>query len=113
MNEGNTLHITAALGLAVDDAKRAGTIEPIRKTAEYRMMLEQMDKDGKNPHEVNVKNLDMVCEQVVAKTNLMTPEMRKIAEESLLGHSQPFWDTQAVEPQKGAGKTRLGAGSKK
>jgi hypothetical protein len=105
-DEKNTLEITAALTLAIDDAKRAGNLEPVRRTKEYRMMLERLDAEGKRTHEINVRHLDEVFQQSVNKLKLMTPGMRKLCEESLASFPEPEWksDSTNLTPEPGAGK---------
>ncbi|MGD0601543.1 MAG: hypothetical protein ABR988_17090 [Terriglobales bacterium] len=88
---GDTLELTAAIVLALDTAKRTGDFEPVRQTREYKMMIAKMDAEKRNPHDINVRVLDEVCQQVAARLNQMTPAMRKLAMETLGDFSEAQW----------------------
>jgi hypothetical protein len=55
------------------------------------MMIAKMDAEKRNPHDINVRVLDEVCQQVAARLNQMTPAMRKLAMETLGDFSEAQW----------------------
>jgi hypothetical protein len=63
--------------LAIDDAKEAGNIDPMRNTANYREMLANMDKESGRTHEQNVEALEEICRQAMMNTPALPPRSRE------------------------------------
>lgn len=77
--------LNAEMLLAIDDAKRAGNIEPIRSTANYIEMLAEMDKESGRTHEQNVAALDELCRQAISNTQALPQQSREFLVQSLRG----------------------------
>jgi hypothetical protein len=69
--------LDAEMLLAVDDAKKVGNIEPIRKSPRYRETLESMDKESGRTHEQNVRALDEFCRQAMMNTPALPAASRE------------------------------------